>query len=110
MKSVITIACSLMLLTAPAIAQNYLVRVHGMVCELCSYGVAKNIRKLPFVDKSAYENGVKVDIKNQQVFVAISQETPWEKATLFEAIEDGGYNPINIWRLDAQGNAGELVE
>jgi hypothetical protein len=51
-----------MLFATPAIAQNYIVNVHGMVCELCSLGVAKNIRKLSFVDAAKYDDGVQVDV------------------------------------------------
>ena len=50
MKNLTVSVCLIMLFATPAIAQNYIVNVHGMVCELCSLGVAKNIRKLSFVD------------------------------------------------------------
>ena len=64
-----------MLFATPAIAQNYIVNVHGMVCELCSLGVAKNIRKLSFVDAAKYDEGVRVEAQNQTVFVAVRDDT-----------------------------------
>lgn len=75
---------------------NYIVSVHGMVCELCSYGVAKNIRKLPFIDAAQADNGVKVDIENQRIFITTLSNTPLDKAALFKAIESGGYKPIEV--------------
>ena len=75
---------------------NYIVSVHGMVCELCSYGVAKNIRKLPFIDATQADNGVKVDIENQRIFITTLSNTPLDKAALFKAIESGGYKPIDV--------------
>ena len=76
--------------------KNYVVTVHGLVCELCAYGVAKNIRKLSFIDKQAPNNGVNVDIKNQRIFLTLSDEASLDKAALFEAIEAGGYKPIDV--------------
>ena len=76
--------------------KNYVVTVHGLVCELCAYGVAKNIRKLSFIDKQAPNNGVNVDIKNQRIFLTLSDEASLDKAALFEAIESGGYKPIDV--------------
>ena len=75
---------------------NYIVSVHGMVCELCSYGVAKNIRKLSFIDATQADNGVKVDIENQRIFITTLSNTPLDKAALFKAIESGGYKPIDV--------------
>jgi copper chaperone CopZ len=76
--------------------KNYVVTVHGLVCELCAYGVAKNIRKLSFIDKQAPNKGVNVDIKNQRIFLTLSDEASLDKAALFEAIESGGYKPIDV--------------
>jgi copper chaperone CopZ len=76
--------------------KNYVVTVHGLVCELCAYGVAKNIRKLSFIDKQAANKGVNVDIKNQRIFLTLSDEASLDKAALFEAIESGGYKPIDV--------------
>lgn len=75
---------------------NYIVSVHGMVCELCSYGVAKNIRKLPFIDATQADNGVKVDVEHQRIFISTLDNTPLDKAALFKAIESGGYKPIEV--------------
>ena len=93
-----TIAIALLyaLLSTPLLAQNYEVNVNGIVCEFCAYGVGKKIRKLPFIDPSQYDEGVKVDIENQRVFVAVREDALLDKPALFKAIESGGYDPIDI--------------
>ena len=75
---------------------NYIVSVHGIVCELSSYGVAKNIRKRSFIDATQADNGVKVDVENQRIFITLLDNTPLDKAALFKAIESGGYKPIEV--------------
>ena len=80
----------------PTQEKNYIVSVHGMVCELCAYGVAKNIRKLAFIDATKADNGVKVDVENQRIFISLLDNTPLDKAALFKAIESGGYKPIDV--------------
>ncbi|MDG1292999.1 MAG: heavy metal-associated domain-containing protein [Pseudomonadales bacterium] len=74
----------------------YVVNVHGIVCELCAYGVAKNIRKLPFINAQHLEKGVSVDVKNQRVFITVREDIGLDKTALFKAIEDGGYKPIDV--------------
>lgn len=93
-----TIAIALLyaLLSTPLLAQNYVVNVNGIVCEFCAYGVGKKIRKLPFIDRSQYDQGVRVDIENQRVFVAVREDALFDKSALFKAIESGGYNPVDI--------------
>ena len=89
-------------------AQKFVVNVHGIVCEFCSYGVAKKIRKLSFVDKSIYDKGVKVNIENQMVFVAVKKGASLDQAKLYKAIESGGYKPVKIWSINAAGEKTEL--
>jgi mercuric ion binding protein len=96
-----TIAIALLyaLLSTPLLAQNYVVKVNGIVCEFCAYGVGKKIRKLPFIDPSQYDEGVRVDIENQRVFVAVREDALFDKSALFKAIESGGYDPIDIQEI-----------
>lgn len=86
--------------TTTTAAQTYAVTVHGIVCEFCSYGVAKNIRKLSFIDSTQFKKGVKVDIKNQVVYIAVKNNSKLDRPTLFDAIESGGYKPIDIRKLN----------
>ncbi len=101
-------ALLIMLLSSPAFSQNYVVNVHGIVCEFCTYGVAKNVRKLDFIDKTQFEDGVKVDIDNQMVYVAVRKDAALKQDVLFEAIESGGYKPVKIWSINDAGEKTEL--
>ena len=96
------------LLSTPALAQNYVVNIHGMVCELCSFGVAKNIRKLSFINSAEYDDGVKVDINNQLVYLAVRGDASLDREALFKAIEDGGYKPVKVWALSENGQRTEV--
>lgn len=83
-------------------ATTYRVDVDGIVCEFCALGVAKKVRKLTFIDAARFKKGVKVDINNQQVFVAVRDNAQLDKAALFKAIESGGYKPLTITADDSQ--------
>lgn len=91
------------LVTLPAVAQDYVITVNGMVCEFCALGVTKKIAKLPFIDKSKYTDGVDVEIENQKVTIAVQDGAELDKDALFAAIESGGYNPIEIFEISADG-------
>ena len=108
MKNLTLSACLFALFLSPAIAQDYLINVRGMVCELCSLGVAKNIRNLSFVDTEKYDDGVQVDVKKQMILVAVRDDMPVDKQALFDAIETGGYSPVDIWQITDSGQRLEL--
>lgn len=91
------------LLSVPAVAQDYVVSVNGIVCEFCSIGVRKKLSRLPFVDTSKYDDGVIVDIEHQRVTVAVKEGMPLERAALFDAIKSAGYNPVEIFQLAEDG-------
>lgn len=104
MKSILRTAAWLVALAAiPAAAQDYVINVNGIVCEFCSLGVAKKISRLPFIDRSKYDKGVIVKIKDQLVTIAVKDDAQLDRAALFAAIEAGGYDPVAIWRIDANG-------
>ena len=87
----------------PALAQDYVVTVHGIVCSFCAQGVIKKVSNLPFVDRTMYTNGVKVEIENQKVTVAVRDDSAMNTVSLFAAIEAGGYSPIDVWEVTATG-------
>lgn len=89
--------------STPALAQDYVINVNGIVCEFCSLGVTKKIAKLPFIDSTKYDKGVKVEIESQMVTIAVSDDSELDKDALFAAIESGGYNPVEIFELNADG-------
>ncbi len=88
------------------LAKDYVVHVNGIVCGFCSLGVAKKVSVLPFIDQSRYDKGVDVAIENQLVTVAVKEDAALDQQALFAAIEDGGYNPVEIWQV---GDDGERI-
>ena len=105
---------SLFFLFRPAYAGDYVVQVNGIVCSFCSQGVTKKVAQLPFVDDSKYTKGVKVEIEQQKVTVAVHDGAEMEVEALYEAIRSGGYDPVDIWRVLPSGElekiAGDIDE
>jgi copper chaperone CopZ len=91
------------LISLPAMAQDYVIHVNGIVCEFCSIGVRKKVSKLPFIDRTKYDDGVEVDIENQMVTIAVKSDAVLDKKALFAAIEAAGYNPVKIYELAPDG-------
>ncbi len=104
------IVAALLLLSAPVFASDYIVHVHGLVCSFCAQGVTKKVSKLPFIDQSKYTKGVKVEIENQKLTIAVMPDQDLDIPALFEAITSGGYEPVDIWTVTATGELGEPVE
>lgn len=98
------------LLSTPIYATDYVVHVHGIVCSFCSQGVTKKVSKLQFIDGSKYTKGVKVEIETQKVTIAVKPDHELDIGALFEAIESGGYEPIDVWTVTASGELDELIE
>ncbi|MFT5426751.1 MAG: hypothetical protein ACI9ZT_001697 [Gammaproteobacteria bacterium] len=78
--------------------------VHGIVCSFCSQGVMRNLSKLPFIDKSKYTKGVKVEIESQKVTIAIKADEKFDLTQTFESILKGGYEPVEAYVRDADGH------
>ncbi len=76
--------------------------VNGIVCSFCSQGVTKKLSKLPFIDSSKYTDGIKVDIENQKVIVAIKSGAHADFEKIFASIQSGGYEPITAHTFDGQ--------
>jgi hypothetical protein len=99
----ITLALVIALTPTVVLAQDYVINVNGIVCEFCSLGVTKKVAKLPFIDRSKYNKGVHVEIENQMVTIAVKDGIELDKDALFAAIESGGYSPVEIFELTAEG-------
>jgi mercuric ion binding protein len=100
-------ALILALLSAPVLATDYVIDVHGIVCSFCAKGVTKKVSKLPFIDRSKYNKGVKVEIEDQKVTIAVLPDQALDVDALYEAIVSGGYDPVKVFSI---GENGELEE
>ena len=110
MSKKIVSALIAVLLATPVLASDYVINVHGIVCSFCAQGLTKKVSKLPFIDKSKYTKGVKVEIESQQVTIAVKSDDKLDVGTLFKAIESGGYEPIDIWTVNENGEPDELLQ
>ena len=100
---IMILALLIAFISIPALADDYVVNVNGIVCEFCSIGVTKKVSKLPFIDRSKYDKGVKVEIESQMVTIAVKDDATLDEDALFAAIESGGYNPVELWKLTPEG-------
>lgn len=73
------------------------VRIKGIVCSFCAYGIEKNMSRLKFLDKEAKGDGVLVDIKEGLITLAIDPEEPIDVAKLEKAVKKGGYDLVEIY-------------
>ena len=76
--------------------------VHGIVCSFCSQGVTKKLSKLDFIDPSKYTKGVKVEISDQRVTIAIKSGMEPDFDTIFASIKSGGYEPVKAYTDDGK--------
>jgi len=88
--------------------RNIVVNVHGIVCSFCAQGVTRKVAKLPFVDHSRFKKGVKVEIEDQLVIVAIKPGVEPDMTALFDAIRSGGYNPVEAFEVLPSGERVEI--
>jgi len=98
------------LISAHTWSTNYKIDVNGIVCEFCSFGVAKKLRKLDFIDPSQFDQGVKVDIENQRVYISFQEGQALDQETIFDAIKSGGYDPIKMTPMDEVARPAEVTQ
>ena len=98
----------LMLASNAVIADDYVIEVHGLVCSFCAQGVTKKVSKLPFIDQTKFTKGVKVEIEDQKVTISVKAGERPDIDSLFEAIRSGGYEPINVWAVQSDGQLTQL--
>lgn len=73
------------------------IETEGLVCDYCSYGLGKKLKKLPFVDTKGRGNkGILTDIKNQIVTISILPDVKVDLGEIYSSIKSSGYNVINI--------------
>ena len=104
------VIAALLLLSAPVFADDYVVNVHGIVCSFCAQGVTKKVSKLSFIDRTKYTKGVKVEIENQKVTIAVKPDHDLDKEALYKAIRSGGYEPVKLWTVTSSGEIDEVVQ
>ncbi|NQY74813.1 MAG: heavy-metal-associated domain-containing protein [Candidatus Margulisbacteria bacterium] len=75
-------------------------KVDGVVCSFCAYGLEKSISTLPFVEKSLFGgDGVFVDVEKGMITVAINPKEKIDILGTVRAITKAGYvaREIHMW-------------
>ena len=78
-------------------ANHVKIQVKGIVCSFCAFGAQKNLSKLEFLNTSEFKKGVKVDIENQQIFLALLEDKKINLREIYDSIKKGGYEPEVIY-------------
>jgi len=71
----------------------------GMCCQSCAIGVRVHVASMNFVDKSRFNNGVKLNALTQVVTVAIKDKSKVHPNALKVAVQRAGYEPIEMYQL-----------
>ena len=73
-----------------------MVVVNGIVCSFCAQGVNKKLSKLPYIDRTKYKKGVKVEIEKQLVTIAVKPDSGFSLDEVLRKIKSGGYEPVTV--------------
>ena len=86
---------------APSVLVNQVVlKVNGIVCPACAYGIQKKVSKLSFVDNTKLHNGVELDVEHHLAKVAIKPGQKPNFTALFTAVKEGGFDPVGAYTLE----------
>ncbi|OUR97130.1 hypothetical protein A9Q84_12440 [Halobacteriovorax marinus] len=74
------------------------IRVSGIVCSFCAYGVERNLSELDFLDKTKFgDDGVLIDIGEQLITIATDSSKKVNFSKVCQAILKGGYEPQKFY-------------
>jgi len=81
-----------------SVDQNQIkIKVNGIVCSFCAFGVHKNLAKLKSLDPSHFKKGVHVDINNQMITLAMDDSQSLNLNEVYKSIKKGGYEPVEFY-------------
>ena len=82
---ILTLACVLMLAAGNVTAATYVLRVDGLACPYCAYGVEKKLTQLPGVE------GVSFDLEKGEVRVKVAEDVTLSDTELSRLVSDAGF-------------------
>lgn len=77
------------------------IHTKGLHCASCSIGIRKKVSQLNFVNKKQFNKGVKLDIRNLLVVVAIKDIQSLDIKKVTQAITNAGYSPHEVYQLQS---------
>ena len=84
-RTVLILGLVLMSVSAFAAQQAYKLRVDGLACPFCAYGIEKKLNAIKGVQ------GVGVDIASGTVNVTMAEGASLDEATAKQAVKDAGF-------------------
>jgi hypothetical protein len=73
------------------------IHINGMICGSCGVGVNFSLKKLDFVDRSRFTNGILLDAKNQFAVVAVKEGFQVNPEMIIKAAESAGYESTHYY-------------
>ncbi len=73
------------------------IKINGIVCSFCAFGVHKNLSKLKFLDSTQFKKGVHVDVNNQMITLAMDDSLSLNLNEVYTSIKKGGYEPVDFY-------------
>ena len=92
MKILAMLSILSLFLVSPVFADEeaYRIRVDGLSCPFCAYGIEKKLKALPGV------TGVKVEMEQGLVILRVKPGTEVSDKALRKAVKDAGFTPREI--------------
>ncbi len=84
-RTVLVLSLVLMSVSALAAQQAYKLRVDGLSCPFCAYGIEKKLNAIKGVQQ------IEVDIATGIVAVTMAEGTTLDEATAKQAVKDAGF-------------------
>jgi|TARA_B110000438_G_C15798680_1_gene644037 copper chaperone CopZ len=75
-------------------------RVKGLICETCAFGINRKLRKVDGIDRSRFDKGLQMDIYTQFLTLAREPGEAIDLRAIVKAVSDAGYDPISIYLLE----------
>ena len=94
-RTVLILGLVLMSVSAFAAQQAYKLRVDGLACPFCAYGIEKKLNAIKGVQ------GVEVDIATGIVSVTMAEGTTLDEAVAKKAVKDAGFSLRGFERAQA---------
>ncbi len=87
MKKKIALLVAVLIASTPALADNtqYQMRVDGLACPYCAYGIEKNLKKIDGVGK------MEVDLNNGLVIVNVAEGVTLTDEQMSKLFTDSGF-------------------
>ena len=85
-----------------------LVQVRGIVCSFCAWGAEKSLAQLDGLDRTAFGNGVLVNIHTHRITIAMGPGNQIPIHEIYRRIKKAGYDPVIVYaRISGTLEAGE---